>query len=233
MLDEEAATGSRCSPAPSPCSSCRSPAPIHPTATETQVNRDVLLAASPDTCPFDIVAHLEGTRVVTDFTDRNGALVRRVIHLRSFTITYTNPLSGKSLSTPLAGPAIGEPQADGTWLVTVPGNDGRFVIPGQGIVFANVGPPHRPASGNVPARDDRGDHQVGRHSGRERVPRGLQRPRLASSRRRPDLLSGRRQVVRRTHAAAQSVQPPGSGSPIRRPKRSSRSGTVSGCISRP
>ena len=110
-----------------------------PTATETQVNRDVLLAASPDTCPFDIVAHLEGTRVVTDFTDRNGALVRRVIHLRAFTIRYTNPLSGKSLSTPLAGPAIGEPQADGTWLVTVPGNDGRFVIPGQGIVFANVG----------------------------------------------------------------------------------------------
>ena len=62
-----------------------------------------------------------------------------VIHLRAFTITYTNPLSGKSLSTPLAGPAIGEPLADGTWLVTVPGNDGRFVIPGQGIVFANVG----------------------------------------------------------------------------------------------
>ncbi len=110
-----------------------------PTATETQVDRDVLIAASPDTCPFDIVAHLEGTRVVTDFTDKNGTLVRRVIHLRAFTITYTNPLSGRSLSTPLAGPAIGEPQADGTWLVTVPGNDGRFVIPGQGIVFANVG----------------------------------------------------------------------------------------------
>lgn len=110
-----------------------------PTATQTQVNADVPIPAGPDTCPFDIVAHVEGTRVVTDFTDQDGALVRRVIHLRSFTITYTNPLSGKSLSTPLAGPAIGEPQADGTWLVTVPGNDGRFVIPGQGIVFANVG----------------------------------------------------------------------------------------------
>ena len=43
-----------------------------PTATETQVDRDVLLAARPDTCPFDIVAHLEGTRVVTDFTDRTA-----------------------------------------------------------------------------------------------------------------------------------------------------------------
>ena len=35
-----------------------------PTATETQINADVPIAASPDTCPFDIVAHVEGTRVV-------------------------------------------------------------------------------------------------------------------------------------------------------------------------
>ncbi len=110
-----------------------------PTATETQIDADIPIPASAGTCPFDIVAHVEGTRVVTDFTDQDGALVRRVIHLRNFTITYTNPLSGKSLSTPLAGPAIGEPQPDGTWLVTVPGNDGRFVVPGEGIVFANVG----------------------------------------------------------------------------------------------
>ena len=110
-----------------------------PTVTKTEVNRDVLIAASADTCPFDIVAHVEGTRVVTDYTDRDGNLVRRVILLRQFTITYANPLSGKSLSTPLGGPAIGEPLPDGTWLVTVPGNDGRFVVPGEGIVFANVG----------------------------------------------------------------------------------------------
>ena len=110
-----------------------------PTVTATEVNRDVVIAASPATCPFNIVAHLEGTRVITDFTDRDGNLERRVILLRAFTITYTNPLTGKSLSTPLGGPAIGEPQADGTWLVTVPGNDGRFVVPGEGIVFANVG----------------------------------------------------------------------------------------------
>ena len=110
-----------------------------PTVTQTEVNRDVLLEASPATCDFDIVAHIEGTRVVTDYTDRDGNLVRRVILLRQFTITYTNPLSGKSLSTPLGGPVIGEPQPDGSWLVTVPGNDGRFVVPGEGIVFANVG----------------------------------------------------------------------------------------------
>jgi hypothetical protein len=111
-----------------------------PTLVEqVEVNRDVVIAASPETCDFPIVAHIEGTRVVKDFTDQDGNLVRRVIHLRSFTITYTNPLSGKSLRTPLGGPAIGEPQTDGSWLVTVPGNDGRFVAPGEGLIFATVG----------------------------------------------------------------------------------------------
>jgi hypothetical protein len=111
-----------------------------PTLVEqVEVNRDVVIPALPETCDFPIVAHIEGTRVVKDFTDQDGNLVRRVIHLRSFTITYTNPLSGKSLTTPLGGPAIGEPQPDGSWLVTVPGNDGRFVAPGEGLIFATVG----------------------------------------------------------------------------------------------
>ena len=111
-----------------------------PTLVEqVEVNRDVVIPALPETCSFAIVAHIEGTRVVKDFTDQDGNLIRRVIHLRSFTITYTNPLSGKSLSTPLGGPAIGEPQPDGSWLVTVPGNDGRFVAPVEGLIVATVG----------------------------------------------------------------------------------------------
>jgi hypothetical protein len=111
-----------------------------PTLVEqVELDRDVTIPALPETCPFPIVAHIEGTRVVKDFTDNEGNLVRRVIHLRSFKITYTNPLSGKSLSTPLGGPAIGEPLPDGRWLVTIPGNDGRFVAPGEGRIFATVG----------------------------------------------------------------------------------------------
>ena len=90
-----------------------------PTLVEqVELNRDVVIPALPETCPFPIVAHIEGTRVVKDFTDQGGNLVRRVIQLRSFTITYTNPLNGKSLSTPLGGPATGEPQRTGSWLVT-------------------------------------------------------------------------------------------------------------------
>jgi hypothetical protein len=110
-----------------------------PTVVETTVDRTVTIDASPAACAFAIVAHLEGVRRVTTFYDQDGNVVRRTILLHSFTITYTNPLSGKSLSTPLAGPVIGEPQADGTWLVRIPGNDGRFVAPGDGLIFANVG----------------------------------------------------------------------------------------------
>ena len=112
---------------------------IAPTVVESFTDRTVTLAPGPDTCSFPIVAHLEGGRRVTTFFDRDGHVVRRTVLLQSFTITYTNPLSGKSLVTPLAGPVIGEPQADGTWLVTIPGNDGRFVAPGEGIIFANIG----------------------------------------------------------------------------------------------
>jgi len=110
-----------------------------PTVVETTLDRTVTIDASPDTCAFPIVAHVEGGRRVTTFYDQDGNVVRRTILLHSFTITYTNPLNGKSLSTPLGGPVIGEPQADGTWLVRIPGNDGRFVAPGAGLIFANVG----------------------------------------------------------------------------------------------
>ena len=110
-----------------------------PTVVESYVNRDVTLPAGSDFCAFPIAAHVEGFRRVTTFTDNDGNVVKTTILLHAFTITYTNPLSGKSLSTPLAGPVIGEPQPDGTWLVRIPGNDGRFVAPGQGLIFANVG----------------------------------------------------------------------------------------------
>jgi hypothetical protein len=110
-----------------------------PTVVESFTDRTVTIPALPETCAFPIVAHIEGGRRVTTFFDQDGNVVRRTIMLHSFTITYTNPLSGKSLFTPLGGPVIGEPQPDGSWLVTIPGNDGRFVAPGEGIIFANVG----------------------------------------------------------------------------------------------
>lgn len=105
-----------------------------PAVTITQIDRTRTLAASPDTCPFPIVIHSTGTRRVTTYSDG-----KVVTHLDDFHLTYTNPETGKSVSTALAGPEIVQPNGDGTVTVTVNGNNGHFTAPGQGTVFADVG----------------------------------------------------------------------------------------------
>jgi len=105
-----------------------------PTVVETQVDRTRTIHASPDFCPFDFVVHTDGVRRDTTFSDG-----RVVTILHDFTVTYTNPLNGRSVRTVLAGPFEVEPNADGTITVTINGNDGLFTIPGQGIVFGDVG----------------------------------------------------------------------------------------------
>jgi hypothetical protein len=105
-----------------------------PTVVETQIDRTRVLAASADTCPFDIVIHSSGVRRDTTFSDG-----RATILLHDFFVTYTNPVSGKSVTTPLAGPVVVEPNGDGTVTVTVNGNDGGFVQPGEGLIFGDLG----------------------------------------------------------------------------------------------
>ena len=105
-----------------------------PTVTETRVDRTRVIHASASTCPFDFVVHTEGVRRDTAFSDG-----RIVTILHDFTVTYTNPNNGRSVRTVLAGPFVVEPNADGTVTVTVNGNDGLFTIPGEGIVFGDVG----------------------------------------------------------------------------------------------
>jgi len=105
-----------------------------PTVTETQIDRSRVIHASPGTCPFDFVVHTQGVRRDSVFPDGHVVTI-----LHDFTVTYTNPANGKSVRTVLAGPEKVESNPDGTITVTVDGNNGLFTIPGQGIVFADVG----------------------------------------------------------------------------------------------
>jgi hypothetical protein len=105
-----------------------------PTVTETQIDRTRVIHASPSTCPFDFVVHTQGVRRDSVFPDGHVVTI-----LHDFTVTYTNPVSGKSVRTVLAGPEKIESNPDGTITVTVNGNNGLFTIPGQGVVFADVG----------------------------------------------------------------------------------------------
>jgi hypothetical protein len=105
-----------------------------PTVTITPWDRTRTIAASPETCPFDIVVHSQGT-----FREEVFSSGRDVTTVENFHLTWSNPLSGKALASPLAGPFIVEPNGDGTVTVTIDGNNGRFVAPGYGLLFADVG----------------------------------------------------------------------------------------------
>jgi hypothetical protein len=105
-----------------------------PTVTITPWERTRTIAASPETCPFDIVVHSQGT-----FREEVFSSGRDVTTVENFHLTWSNPLSGTSLASPLAGPFIVEPNGDGTVTVTIDGNNGRFVAPGYGLLSANVG----------------------------------------------------------------------------------------------
>ena len=105
-----------------------------PTVTITPWDRTRTIAASPETCPFDIVVHSQGT-----FREEVFSSGRDVTTVENFHLTWSNPLSGKSLASPLAGPFMVEPNGDGTVTVTIDGNNGRFVAPGFGLLFADVG----------------------------------------------------------------------------------------------
>jgi hypothetical protein len=105
-----------------------------PTVTITPFDRTRTIAAGPDACPFPIVVHSTGTfreALYSDGTDKTT--------VREFHITWTNPASGKSITSVLGGPEIVEPNGDGTVTVTINGNDAHFNAPGYGSIFADVG----------------------------------------------------------------------------------------------
>ena len=105
-----------------------------PTVTLTPFERTRVIPTSAETCPFDIVVHSAGT-----FREAVYSSGRDVTTVEDFHLTWSNPASGKSLASPLAGPFVVEPNGDGTVTVTIDGNNGRFTAPGYGLVFADVG----------------------------------------------------------------------------------------------
>ena len=105
-----------------------------PQVTITPWNSTRTIAASPDTCPFPIVVHSEGTFRESVYSDG-----RDVTTVSDFHITWTNAESGTSIHSVLGGPVILRSNGDGTSTVTVNGNDALFTAPGLGVFFADVG----------------------------------------------------------------------------------------------
>lgn len=109
-----------------------------PTRVEEDVDRTRTIAAG-DLCAFDVVLHSEGHRRTTTYTNEDGSLDRFTIHLSHWKTSLTNPANGATIGTVLAGPVIVEALQDGTALVRIPGNDGLFVVKGEGPVYSDNG----------------------------------------------------------------------------------------------
>ena len=65
-----------------------------PTVTHTPWERTRVIAASPDTCPFDIVVHSQGT-----FREAVYSSGRDVTTVEDFHLTWSNPVSGRRRSS--------------------------------------------------------------------------------------------------------------------------------------
>jgi hypothetical protein len=93
-------------------------------------DRTRVIPAGADSCPFAIQVHSFGTIHTWTYADGTVKTI-----LQNFHIEWTNVDTGKVATTPLGGPAIEYP--DGT--VVINGNNARFVAPGEGPVYADLG----------------------------------------------------------------------------------------------
>jgi glycine/D-amino acid oxidase-like deaminating enzyme len=89
-------------------------------------------------CPFEVVRTIDGTLATTTFIDAAGLTTQKLLW-ENGKIGYLNPANGKTLATPLAGPAVIADNGDGTSTVFVPGNDQRYTAPGLGFIVGNTG----------------------------------------------------------------------------------------------
>jgi hypothetical protein len=106
----------------------------------TVEHRDVDFTAVTPFCSFPTVVHSVGVLTTKTYTDESGNVVRQVVNVQeSFTITYTNPANGKSISTVLGGPVFIEFAPDGSFTQTIAGRERLYIAPGQGPVASQVG----------------------------------------------------------------------------------------------
>jgi hypothetical protein len=93
-------------------------------------DRTRVIPAGSESCAFPIQVHSSGTIHTWLYPDGSLKTI-----LQNFQVEWTNLDNGAVVRSPLAGPAIAYP--DGT--VVINGNNGRFISPGEGIAYADLG----------------------------------------------------------------------------------------------
>jgi hypothetical protein len=93
-----------------------------------------------DVCGFPVLLHSEGVFTVWQYLDEGGAVVRERWHVeRAFTVTWSNPENGTSISSVLGGPVFNEYTPDGGLVQTVAGRERLFIARGEGPIASQVG----------------------------------------------------------------------------------------------
>ena len=76
---------------------------------DTRTHTDFDSTRTITVCGFPVVLHSEGVFTTWNYFDENGNLVRQRLHVeRAFTVTWSNPANGKSISSVLGGPVFNE-----------------------------------------------------------------------------------------------------------------------------
>jgi hypothetical protein len=107
---------------------------------DTRTHTDFNSTRTITVCGFPVVIHSEGIFTTWNYFDESGNLVRQRLHVeQSFTVTWSNPANGKSISSVLGGPVVNEFAVDGTQTQTVAGRERLFIARGEGPIAKQVG----------------------------------------------------------------------------------------------
>jgi hypothetical protein len=90
-------------------------------------------------CGFPLEVHSTGTAVFHVFFDASGAFERVLITAPQVQVAFTNLETGASVWTPSVNMVRETANEDGTFVVTLRGLFWHLIVPGQGLVTADVG----------------------------------------------------------------------------------------------
>ena len=90
-------------------------------------------------CDFPVIVHVEGDLRHTDFFDKAGNVVRELEVFPRFRVTFTNPETGKSISTVAPSVVHVTINPDGSAVVTITGLSGHLIVGGGPPLASDVG----------------------------------------------------------------------------------------------
>lgn len=90
-------------------------------------------------CGFPILRHDQGTLILQDSFDANGNVLWENAIFSDWRITFTNPANNKSLTSIRAYNERFVLSEDGSFRTMSAGLVAQVIVPGQGLIAANVG----------------------------------------------------------------------------------------------